>query len=292
MEALSVYARISPLQLRRYLTAALEEDIRSGDLTSEILVPSNLQVDAYLLIKGEGVLAGVEVFREVFLLLDPTVEVRTLMGDGSQVKHGDVPVRLKGRARALLAAERTALNIMQKMSGVATATAQLVALAAPHGVRVNHIRKTTPLMRALEVYSVRVGGGTYNRVGLDDGVLIKDNHLVVARRMGLSLAEVVARCREQAPLTVKVGLEIADLAELAEAIQASPDYLVLDNMHPEDIRQAVAQVAGRIPIDVTGGVNAANLEAIASTGIQMVGVGSITHSAPSLDMSLEIELEA
>lgn len=290
MEPLSVYSRISRHQLRQLLAAALQEDLGSGDLTSNILVPEDLVAEAYLLIKDEGVLAGTEVCQELFTLLDEAAQVKVFMGDGARVRPGDIPLRVSGRARALLAGERTALNFLQKMSGVATATARLVAIAAPYGVRVNHIRKTTPLLRALEVYSVRVGGGAYNRFGLFDGVLIKDNHLVVARRMGLSLEQVVARCREQAPLTVKIGLEVRHLAELPEAVRANPDYLALDNMSLEEIQEAVKLVAGRVPIDVTGGIHAGNLQAIAATGIQWVGVGSITHSAPSLDMSLELEL--
>ena len=158
-----------------------------------------------------------------------------------------------------------------------------------YGVQINHIRKTTPLLRALEIYSVRTGGGAYNRSGLFDGILIKDNHLAVARRLGLSLPEVVARCRLDMPHTIKIGLEITSLAELNDGIQAQPDYLVLDNMTLNEIIEAVKRTDGRIPIDVTGSVNISNLENIAATGINMVGVGAITHSAPSLDMSLEIE---
>lgn len=289
MEGLSVFSRISHYRLRGLLRAALDEDLGSGDITSEILVPPELQCDGYLLIKDEGVLAGTEVFREVFELVDGEAEVQLCMTEGARVKPGDIPIHLHGRARALLAGERTALNFIQKMSGVATATARLAAIAAPHRVRVNHIRKTTPLLRALEVYAVRVGGGAYNRFGLSDGILIKDNHLAIARRMDMTIEQAVARCREQAPLTIKIGLEVKSLADLAEAIRSRPDYLALDNMTLDEIAEAVKQIGGRIPIDVTGGVNARNLEAIAATGIQMVGVGGITHSASSLDMSLEID---
>ena len=289
-ETFSVFSRVSRSRLRALITAALEEDVGTGDLTTDLLVPQDLVAPAYLLIKQEGVLAGTEVFAEVFALLDQEVEVDIQAHDGTRVSPGAVPIRMRGRAGHMLTGERTALNFLQKMSGVATATSRLAAVAAPHGVRVNHIRKTTPLLRALEVYAVRVGGGAYNRFGLFDGILIKDNHLVVARGLGLSAQQVVARCREGAPLTVKIGLEVKELGELPDAISAQPDYLALDNMSVEEVKEAVREIGGRIPIDVTGGINASNLEAIAATGIQMVGVGSITHSAPSLDMSLEIEL--
>lgn len=275
--------------MRRLLTAALEEDIGSGDLTTDALVSRDLRASAYLLVKEEAVLAGIEVVSAVLELAGaPCAEV--LIQDGARVKPGDVPLRISGPAWALLAGERTALNFVQRMSGVATATARLAAIAAPYGVRVNHIRKTTPLLRALEVYAVHVGGGSYNRFGLYDGILIKDNHLSLTSSMGLKAITAVARARAASPMTVKVGLEVKDLNELAEAIEAAPDYIALDNMTVEEIRQAVSQVNGRIPLDVTGGVNASNLEAVCKTGIQMVGVGGITHSAPSVDMSIEIEV--
>ena len=290
-EALSVYSRISKNQLRQLLTAALEEDMGSGDLTTGLLVPPDLHADAYLLIKQEGILAGTEVFCELFALLDDSIQTRVLLHDGARVAPGDVPIRMRGLAPHILTGERTALNFMQKMSGVATATARLTEIASRYGVKVNHIRKTTPLLRALEVYAVRAGGGSYNRFGLFDGVLIKDNHLEVTRRLGMSLQQVVARCREEAPLTVEIGLEVKELSDLPDAIEAAPDYIALDNMSLEEIKEAVKVVDGRVPINVTGGVNTSNLEAIAATGIQMVGVGGITHSAPSLDMSLEVEFQ-
>ena len=285
----TVFSRISRERLHRLLGAALDEDLGSGDITSHALVPPDLRAEARLLVKQEGVLAGVEVCAEVFRLLDPAVEVTTLVCDGARVRPGDVPLRVGGSALSLLAGERTALNFVQKMSGVATATARLAAIAVPYGVRVNHIRKTAPVLRALEVYAVRVGGGAYNRFGLFDGVLIKDNHLAVAKKLGLSIEQAVERCRAEAPLTVKVGLEVKDLDDLPAAIRAAPDYLALDNMTVEQIALAVREVGGSIPIDVTGSVNESNLEAICRTGIQMVGVGGITHSAPSLDVSLEIQ---
>ena len=288
-QPLTVFSRISRAQLRQLITAALEEDVGPGDLTTELLVPGDLQASAYVLVKAEGVLAGSELFAEVFSLLDETMQVDLLQPDGSRVALGTIVLRLRGRASQILMGERTALNFLQRMSGIATSTSQLVAIASRYGVRVNHIRKTTPLLRALEVYAVRVGGGSYNRFGLFDGILIKDNHLAVAKALGLSLSEVVARCRSGAPHTVKVGLEVKEMAELPDAIRARPDYLALDNMAVAEVKEAVRQVGGSISIDVTGGINAGNLEAIAATGIDMVGVGAITHSAPSLDMSLEVE---
>ena len=289
MPTMTVYSRITRQRLRRLLNDALEEDVGSGDLTTELLVPGDLRADAHLLVKQEGILAGSEVFAEVFALLDSQVQIELLLHDGDGVVPGSIPIRMSGLARHMLTAERTALNFLQKMSGVATITSRLVSIASPHGVRINHIRKTTPLLRALEVYAVRVGGGFYNRFGLFDGILIKDNHLEVAAKLGIGMQEVVARCKSGAPLTTKLGLEVNDLSQLPDAIDAQPDYLVLDNMDLTQIEAAVKQVRGRIPIDVTGGVGIDNLAAIAATGIDVVGVGAITHSAPSLDMSLELE---
>jgi nicotinate-nucleotide pyrophosphorylase (carboxylating) len=287
----TIFSRIPRTRLQRLITAALEEDIGQGDLTTELLVPPEFQATATLTIKQEGVLAGTEVFAETFAILNDDIEIDVDMPDGSLAKAGDVAIRLRGPAAPILTGERTALNFMQKMSGVATATSRLAEIGARHGVRVNHIRKTTPLLRDLEVYAVKVGGGSYNRYGLFDGILIKDNHLVVARKLGLSVEQLVARYQAEAPMTVKVGLEVKHLNELPAAIRSKPDYIALDNMSVDEMKAAVREIDGRILIDVTGGVNASNLEAIATTGIQVVGVGGITHSAPSLDMSLNFELE-
>lgn len=288
-ETFTVFSRISRLKLRALINAALDEDIGPGDITSKLLIPQELQANAKVLVKTSGILSGSEVFKEVFSILDPEIQVDILLPDGNQINSGMVPIQISGNIKRILEGERTALNFLQRMSGIATATARLVSIAKRYGVQINHIRKTTPLLRALEIYSVRTGGGAYNRSGLFDGILIKDNHLAVARRLGLSLPEVVARCRLDMPHTIKIGLEITSLAELNDGIQAQPDYLVLDNMTLNEIIEAVKRTDGRIPIDVTGSVNISNLENIAATGINMVGVGAITHSAPSLDMSLEIE---
>ena len=288
-ETFTVFSRISRLKLRNLINAALDEDIGSGDITSKLLIPQEFQTNAKVLVKTSGILSGSEVFKEVFSILDPAIKIDILLPDGSQINSGAVPIQLSGNAKHILAGERTALNFLQRMSGIATATARLVSIAKRYGVQINHIRKTTPLLRALEIYSVRTGGGAYNRSGLFDGILIKDNHLILAKKMGLSLPEVVGRCRIDMPHTIKIGLEITSLAELNDAIQAKPDYLILDNMTLDEITKAVKYTNGRIPIDVTGSVNISNLENIAATGVNMVGVGSITHSAPSLDMSMEIE---
>ena len=289
-QASSIFSRVPRWRLQELLRAALDEDIGQGDITTELLVPEDFRATAALTIKQDGVLAGTEVFCEVFVLLDEGIEVDIRTPDGRPVGTGDVVITIEGRAAPILTGERTALNFIQKMSGVATATARLVEIGSRYQVRINHIRKTTPLLRDLEVYSVRVGGGSYNRFGLFDGILIKDNHLEVARKLGLSTQEILVRYREGAPLTVKIGLEVKSLGELSDAIVAHPDYIALDNMSVDEIKAAVREINGVIPIDVTGGVNASNLEAIAATGIQMVGVGGITHSAPSLDMSLNIDL--
>ena len=265
------------------IRAALLEDMPRGDVTSESVIPAEAVSEAVLLAKEDGVLAGLEVAGRVFELVDPRVEFRAESADGRAARKGDVLARLKGPTVSLLKAERTALNFLQRLSGIATATRRFVDAAAGTKARILDTRKTTPGLRLLEKYAVRMGGGTNHRLGLSDMVLIKDNHL---RHVG-SIAEAVRRARAAAPAGMKVEVEVTSLDELGQALAAGADVVMLDNMSLEETREAVAVSAGRVPLEVSGKVTLERVRDIAAAGVDLISVGALTHSSPALDISLE-----
>ena len=266
---------------------ALEEDIGAGDLTSEATVPAGTRARASVVQKAAGVVYGVEVALLAFSLLDERVVAEQRGVEGEWREAGAVVLVVSGDARALLAGERTALNFLGRLSGVATATARAVAAVEGTGARVLDTRKTTPGLRLLEKAAVAAAGGVNHRIGLYDAVLIKENHIAVAG--GIAAAVVAARERApQAPLEV----EVRDGAEIDEALAAGAPRLLLDNMTVDELRGAVAQVAGRAELEASGGVTLETLRAVASTGVDFVSMGALTHSAPALDLSLRLELLA
>ena len=265
------------------IRAALLEDMPRGDVTSESVIPAEAVSEAVLLAKEDGVLAGLEVAGRVFELVDPRVEFRAESADGRAARKGDVLARLKGPTVSLLKAERTALNFLQRLSGIATATRRFVDAAAGTKARILDTRKTTPGLRLLEKYAVRMGGGTNHRLGLSDMVLIKDNHL---RHVG-SIAEAVRRARAAAPAGMKVEVEVTSLDELGQALAAGADVVMLDNMSLDETREAVAVSAGRVPLEVSGKVTLERVRDIAAAGVDLISVGALTHSSPALDISLE-----
>jgi nicotinate-nucleotide pyrophosphorylase (carboxylating) len=272
--------------LDRLISLALEEDLGAvGDITTEALVPSEATGTAELLTKEPLVLAGMEAFTRVFQRVDPDVRVEALKKDGQALGPKVVAARVHGRMRALLTAERTALNIVQRTSGMATLARQ--AMAAVHGTRLKVLdtRKTSPGMRALSKMAVRVGGASNHRFGLFDGVLIKDNHIAA---VGGSIREALRRARASSPQLVKIEIEVTNLQQLAEAIDEHADVVMLDNMDDEQIRQAVHLVGGRIPIEVSGGITLERLPRLAQLGVDFVSMGALTHSARAMDLSLEI----
>jgi nicotinate-nucleotide pyrophosphorylase (carboxylating) len=262
---------------------ALAEDIGGGDVTTTATVAAETRARGTLLAKAPLVVAGLDVATEAFRQLDPDVVVEVRWGDGAHVQPGDVIAVITGRARALLTAERTALNVLQRLSGIATLTDQFV-VAAGRGITVLDTRKTTPGWRALEKHAVRCGGGTNHRQRLDDGVLIKDNH---KRLAGGITAAVRAALAGGHGLPVEVEVETLD--ELDEALRAGATRVLLDNFTTDDIRIAMERIGGRATVELSGGVTLARVPELATTGAQFVSVGALTHSAPSADISFELE---
>ncbi len=275
-------------RLDALLEAALDEDGGSGDVTSEVCVPAALHARAVLLAKQPGVVAGLPVSARVFGLVDPAVGFRAMVSDGHRVAAA--PERLAevaGTARGLLRAERVALNFLQHLSGVATVTASCVRVAAGR-VDVLDTRKTTPGLRWLERYAVRIGGGRNHRFGLNDGILIKDNHL----RAAGGVAAAVDAARRRGPQGLRIEVECTTLDEVREALAAEADIILLDNMGPDVLRAAVVVIGGRARTEASGGITPENLAEIAATGVDAVSLGMLTHSAPALDISLEIEMDS
>ena len=268
---------------------ALEEDIGFGDITSQLIVPEGVEAVAEIVAKGEGILAGVEEARMAFELMG--AEVEWAMRDGSSVGHGDVVLRAKGPARALLAAERTALNFLMRMSGIATATAELVELArrARPGVRVAATRKTAPGLRFFDKKAVEIGGGDTHRLRLDDCVLIKDNHIAI---LG-SVAEAVKKAREAVSFTKKIEVEVSTPEEALEAARAGADIIMLDNFSPEEVEEALrileeAGLRSSVLIEASGRIGPDNVADYVSKGVDIVSSGYLTHSARALDFSMRI----
>ncbi|MGE5360809.1 MAG: carboxylating nicotinate-nucleotide diphosphorylase [Bacteroidales bacterium] len=261
---------------------ALAEDIGRGDVTSACTIPGDARARGVLVAKCQCVVAGLDIAFETFRQLDPGIEVRVLQDDGTACQPGDALAEVFGNARALLAGERTALNFLQRLSGTAT-LARRFADAAAGRITILDTRKTTPTFRALEKYAVRTGGATNHRMCLDDGILIKDNHLRVAG--GVTAA--VARAKS-AGHDLPVEVEVETLAQVEEALDAGADILLLDNMNTADIREAVCRSRGRAKTEISGGVTLARLGELAETGADFVSAGALTHSAPSADISFEL----
>lgn len=262
---------------------ALAEDIGHGDVTTAATVSAEALARGTLLAKAPLVVAGLDIAVEAFRQLDPDVVVEVRWGDGAHVQAGDVIALVTGRARALLTAERTALNVLQRLSGIATLTDQYV-VASHDRITVLDTRKTTPGWRALEKYAVRCGGGTNHRQRLDDGVLIKDNHKRLAGGIAASVEAARAGSRG-----LPVEVEVENLDELDAALTAGATRVLLDNFTTFDVRQAMARIAGRATVEISGGVTLARIPELATTGAQFVSVGALTHSAPSADISFEME---
>ena len=274
-------------QIDSLIALALAEDIGPGDVTATTVVPAEATATGILLAKQTGVLAGLDAVARVFRTVDPRIAWEPAMADGDALTVGATIGTLAGPARSVLTAERTALNLLQRLSGVATTTRHFVDSVTGTGATIVDTRKTTPGMRVLEKSAVRAGGGSNHRVGLYDGVLIKDNHLAA---VGCDIALAVRRARADAPHTLRVEIEIVDLAQLEPAIAAGADIVMLDNMDVGTMREAVARTGGRVLLEASGGVRLETVRAIAETGVDLISVGALTHSAPALDISLELDV--
>jgi nicotinate-nucleotide pyrophosphorylase (carboxylating) len=277
------------LLIEPIVRAALAEDLgRAGDITSDAVVAEDARIEAVMAARQPGVVAGLDAGLLAFQLLDPNLKIERLCPDGGRVERGQAVARLSGRARPVLAAERTALNLVCRLSGVATATRSLVDAIEGHKAKIVCTRKTTPGLRILEKEAVRMGGGANHRFGLDDAMLIKDNHVAMAGGVGAALD----RARAHAGHLVKIELEVDTLDQLAEALDHGPghgvDAVLLDNMDPPTLRRAVAMVAGRAVTEASGRITRETAPEIAAAGVDLISSGWITHSAPILDLGLDI----
>ena len=286
-----------PKIVQRIVEAALLEDGARNDVTTKAVVPEGQVGKAVIIAKGGGVVAGLPVAEATFAALDATVQFLPLVPDGATISAGDRLVQIEGALSPILSGERVALNFLQRLSGVATATNELVEAVAGLNVRsdgqgparIIDTRKTTPGLRELERYAVRLGGGQNHRFNLSDGVLIKDNHIAAAQDRDLSIAQIVELARRNVSHTFRVEIEVTTRQEAREAIAAGADVILLDNMSVAEMRQVVEDVGGRAITEASGGVSLETVREIAATGVDLISVGGITHSAPALDLSLELE---
>ncbi|MGH7022611.1 MAG: carboxylating nicotinate-nucleotide diphosphorylase [Caulobacteraceae bacterium] len=275
---------LADLLIEPIVRAALAEDLgRAGDITSNACIAPEARLAAAFTARQDGVLAGIDCARLAMALLDPNARFDALLADGAQVTAGQVIARTEANARALLAAERTALNLICRLSGIASLTARFVAETRGTRARIVDTRKTTPGLRALEKYAVRCGGGANHRFGLDDAILIKDNHVAACG----GVAEAVRRARASVGHMVRIEVEIDRLDQLDEALDEGPDIVMLDNFPLGDMAEAVRRTAGRALLEASGGVSLASVRAIAGTGVDLISVGALTHSAPILDIGLD-----
>ena len=278
-------------QVERIVKGALAEDLASGDVTTETLISSDLRGKASIMVKRDGVLAGMDVVKEVFRQVDPSLQFKVLVKDGAKVRKGKVVATVEGKAVSILKAERTALNFLQHMSGIATEAARYEEAVSGTKAVITDTRKTIPNLRLLEKYAVRVGGGKNHRMNLADGVLIKDNHLNALRASGVGLVEAVKKARQRAPKGLKIEVEVESVPQAREALAAGADIIMLDNMKPEDMRKVVKLVKGRALLEASGGITLDNVRSVAETGVDLISIGALTHSARALDISLELEAE-
>ncbi|MGX5845188.1 carboxylating nicotinate-nucleotide diphosphorylase [Mesorhizobium sp. ArgA1] len=264
---------------------ALLEDLgRAGDITSDAVIPADCKATLALNARQAGIVAGLDLVMFAFLLVDPGISMQLRCPEGGKISAGETIAIVNGPARSLLTAERTALNFLCKLSGIATATAALVNAVRGHNAKIVCTRKTTPGLRALEKYAVRAGGGANHRFGLDDAVLIKDNHIALAG----DIRTAIERARGAVGHTVKIEVEVDTLDQLEMALQVGVDAVLLDNMSVEDLSQAVAMVGGRAVTEASGRITRASAAAIAATGVDLISVGWLTHSAPILDIGLDM----
>ena len=285
---------ISPAEIEEVVRRALLEDRADDDITTETLVPSDLQGSARIIAKAEGILAGEEVAEAVFRAIDPSLEFKPILSDGARLEvaggaeENGVIAELSGSVTSILKGERVALNFLQHLSGIATETDQYVREVAGYDAIILDTRKTAPGLRDLQKYAVAVGGGTNHRRDLSDGVLIKDNHIAAGRLNELSLGDVVRRMRDTAPESWDIEVEVETVEQVEEAISAGADIIMLDNMTPSEMAEAVRVVDGRALTEASGGITLENVREAAATGVNRISVGALTHSVTGLDISLEL----
>ena len=268
----------------KLIRLALEEDIGPGDITTDALIDKDRVARGMIFAKESLVLAGLQVVQEVFITLDPAMSFDTTFQDGDQVESGDEILTVRGKLRALLTGERTALNFLQRLSGIATLTRQYVSQVAGSSVQLTDTRKTLPGWRRLEKYAVKIGGAHNHRFGLYDGILIKDNHIVACGR----ISEAIARVRSNQPHLLRIEVEVSDLNQVKEALENGVDVIMLDNMGTDEIREAVRLVGGKALVEISGGITLETLAEVANTGVDIISIGALTHSAKAVDISMRV----
>ena len=289
MNTTTIAHGLPALVLEQHARQALEEDLGSGDVTTELLVPPNTSVSALLVARAGGVPCGIQLARAIFLALDPELDVQARAGDGDRVAPGTVLLEIRGDARPILSAERVALNYLGRLSGIASLTRQYVDAVEGTATRVVDTRKTTPGLRALEKYAVRCGGGHNHRFNLSDGFMLKDNHRAALQRAGVPMKEAVKEARSRLGHGITITVEVDDVDQIGEALESGADSILLDNMTPEQLALAVAQIDGRALTEASGGITLESVRAAAESGVDLISVGALTHSAPALDVALDIE---
>ena len=274
--------------IRQIVNAALEEDVGLGDLTSNTLLSPSMSAKAQIISKEAMIVAGVIVAQEVLHQIDDTIIVQSHQQDGNRVSAHTPLLSLTGNARALLEAERVALNFMQRLSGISTLTHQFCQAIRDHSVKIADTRKTTPGLRALEKWAVSLGGGSNHRSSLHDGILIKDNHLLVLAAHKTTLRQACQLARQHAPHGLRIEVEVETLAQVRQALQGKADIIMLDNMSPSNIQQAVRIIQGQALVEVSGGITLSNIREMAQTGVDIISIGALTHSARAMDISMDV----
>ncbi len=275
-------------EIEGLIDRAITEDLCIGDPTTEALIPDELTGKAVIFSKAEGVLAGVDVALAVFRRVDPALRTTALLRDGAALKPRASIAEVEGPVASILKGERTALNFLQRLSGIATETSRYVRAVQGYNVRIIDTRKTTPGLRTLEKYAIRVGGGHNHRRNLGDGILIKDNHIQALRLQEMSLGDIIRKAYANASHTIKIEVEVEDLDQVREALEAGAEILLLDNMSIEEMAQAVKLAKGRAITEASGGINLETVRAVAATGVDLISVGALTHSVRALDISLDL----
>ncbi len=275
-------------QIEEVVHNALDEDLKDGDITTEVLFHSRVQCSAALICKANGILAGINVASLVFHKVDPFLKFNASTNDGCEINHGDILATIEGDIRGILKAERTALNFLQHLCGIATLTSKYVNSVKDLPVKILDTRKTIPGMRILEKYAVSAGGGTNHRLNLGDLILIKDNHISAMRHNGCDIRDILRIARKKCPAGMLIEVETSSIQDALEAARAGADIVMLDNMNLYDMRQAVELINHRCIVEASGGVNLNTVRQIAETGVDWISVGSLTHSSTSLDISLKL----
>jgi nicotinate-nucleotide pyrophosphorylase (carboxylating) len=280
---------LSTEQYQQVIDQALSEDVVQEDITSEILIPGDEPGSATIRAKADGILAGTRVARQIFLKIDPELKVNILLEDGAALKPGDAIARVEGKIASILKSERTVLNFLQHLSGIATDTARYVKAVSGLPVKILDTRKTIPGLRALQKYAVLIGGAQNHRMNLGDAILIKDNHLKVLRRRGSGIKEILAQACARNVGGLKIEIEVKTSAEAMEAAEAGADTVMLDNMSLDDMRRTVKLIKGRCLVEASGGVSLDTIRAIAETGVDFISIGALTHSAHALDINMKLD---